>query len=187
MKYISLDLETTGLVKDPNNILQLSMVVEDTTKLMPLRELPHLTAFVDQGTFTGSAFALQMNAWILKEIANANKGIDTKYPVVQPLALWDSVHDFINEHFGRRNALVAGKNVASFDLQFFPENVRARFKHRVIDPGPMFINWKIDDSPPDLATIKKRCGLDPGVSHDAYEDALDVIQVLRTQYMYEGA
>ena len=180
MKYVSLDLETTCLEPDPHNILMVSMVVEDTNDNKPLEELPHLTFFVKNGTLiTGSSFALNMNSWILKILAE-NKG---PYPIYGKYTWPGAVLQFLNIHFGSSKVVAVGKNVAGFDLQFLPIGVKDRFHHRVIDPGSMFIDWNVDEVPPDMNICKCRAGIAGEVTHNAYEDALDVIKLLRTKYV----
>ena len=81
---------------------------------------------------------------------------------------------------------VAGKNFASFDKIFLERLPRwkqvVRIRQRIIDPSVMFTNWNDDNSLPSLFECKKRAKIDGIVTHDALEDAWDVIQLLRTQY-----
>lgn len=182
MKYVSLDLETTCLVPDPHHILMVSMVVEDTKNIKPLEELPHLTFFVDNGTLiTGSPFALQMNAWILKLLADKHK--PALYPIYDRHIWPGVVLQFLNTHFGSSKVVAAGKNVAGFDLQFLPMEIKDRFVHRVLDPANMFVDWETDEVPPDMKLCMERAKIVGEVSHSAYYDALDVIRLLRTQYV----
>jgi hypothetical protein len=44
------------------------------------------------------------------------------------------------------------------------------------------MDWEIDSEVPGLELCKKRAGLEAVVSHDAREDALDVINLLRRRY-----
>ena len=84
---------------------------------------------------------------------------------------------------------VAGKNFAGFDNRFI-ENLKKeygmtgslRFKSRVADPGTLYVNWFEDDALPGLLDCKKRADVKGEVTHDALEDAWDVIQVLRKKY-----
>lgn len=179
MKYISLDLETTGTNPDRDQILQISMVLEDTSKPeVAVEELPHFTAFLKHERIEGSAYALGMNGWILDIISGRSKEIP-KYPV---LDLWiEEALAFIDLHFGKENASIAGKNVGTFDLQFLPWIIRKRIKYRVMDVGPLFTDFANDKWIPDLTTCKKRAGIDTPVAHDAREDALDVIRLIRSK------
>lgn len=80
----------------------------------------------------------------------------------------------------------AGKNFATFDLKFLERLPRwkqvFKVRQRIIDPSVLFTNWGEDDSLPSLSTCKKRAGMEEHVSHDAVEDARDVIRLLRKSY-----
>lgn len=183
MKYISLDLETTCIdPKHPGNILMISMIVEDSNNPLPLEQLPHFTAFIRQETIEGSAYALAMNHWIL-DIISGRKENNTKYPIYDGSSWIGPAQEFLSQHFvaGAGKIPVAGKNVATFDIQFMPKGIKDRFSYKVIDPTSMFIDWDADKLP-GLETLKKKLGLGDFVAHDAYEDAIDVIRVLRTTY-----
>ena len=47
----------------------------------------------------------------------------------------------------------------------------------------LFVNWINDRQLPNLSDCKKRANLNGVVSHDAIDDAWDVIQLLRTEYV----
>jgi len=189
MKYVALDLETTGLDPKEDQILQISMVVEDTNNIKPLLELPHWTAYIQHERYSGNSYALAMNYWIL-DILSGRQTCDNDYPII-PMAYFEfdcgfrgpTANEFLTEHFGDERITVAGKNVAGFDLPFLPLNLRRRFRHRVLDPGTLFVDFKEDKCVPDLNNCLLRSG-DPlgNVAHDAREDALAVIQALRTKY-----
>ena len=183
MKYVSLDLETTSLDPSPSHILMVSMVVEDTKNILPLEQLPHFTCFVrPDGPIVGAPMALWMNGWILKLLAE--KEPKAPFPIYNENDWWILANDFITHHFGYGvKTVAAGKNVAGFDLKFLPERVKERFHHRVIDPGSMFLDWALDEVPPDSKLCKERAGLEGIVTHNAYEDAIDIIRILRTRYV----
>ena len=81
---------------------------------------------------------------------------------------------------------VAGKNFASFDKHFLERLPRwkqvIRIRQRIIDPSVIFTNWTDDKAIPSLYECKQRAKIEGLVTHDALEDAWDVIQLLRTQY-----
>jgi oligoribonuclease (3'-5' exoribonuclease) len=81
---------------------------------------------------------------------------------------------------------VAGKNFASFDKHFLERLPRwqqvIRIRQRIIDPSVIFTNWTDDKAIPSLYECKQRAKIEGIVTHDALEDAWDVIQLLRTQY-----
>ena len=81
---------------------------------------------------------------------------------------------------------VAGKNFHSGDQTYIERLPRwkqiFRIRHRHIDPSVLFADWKNDESMPGLGKCKERAKVDGIVTHDALEDAWDVVQLLRTQY-----
>jgi hypothetical protein len=81
---------------------------------------------------------------------------------------------------------VAGKNFGMFDFKFIQKlkdvDKFIRFKSRVLDPAILCVDWKEDRELPSLNECKRRKGIEGEVSHDAIEDAWDVIQVLRGSY-----
>lgn len=81
---------------------------------------------------------------------------------------------------------VAGKNFGTFDKLFLQElpwwQKLIRTRQRVIDPAILMVDWKNDTSLPNLTTCKERAGVSGIVTHNALEDAWDVIEVLRKFY-----
>jgi len=184
MKYATLDLETTGVVeKSPKHILQVSIVVEDPKNLMPLNELPHFTCYVRQKKVEGEAYALAMNSKILGYISGYNKETPP-YPIYDEGEWIKHAMAFLALHFPNQEGKIfcAGKNVGTFDFLFLPETLRKQFSFRVIDPAMQFTDLLNDEKVANLETCKQRAGLEPVVSHDARQDNLDVIAVLRTRY-----
>jgi oligoribonuclease (3'-5' exoribonuclease) len=186
MKYVSLDLETTCLdPKQSDRILQVSMIVEDTENIKPLDKLPHFTCFVAPKTITGDAYALGMNGWILDIISGRAKGNHPIYKGDDWIAAAGKFlyQNFKNEfHSGKFKIPVAGKNVASFDLQFLPSELSSLFHYKTIDPTSVFWEPNKDGKLLGLYEIKEKLGIKGEVTHDAYDDALDVIKTLRKKY-----
>lgn len=184
--YLSTDIETTGLDPESNQILQVSMVWDDL--VTPIEELKHLTFYIDNGDhIVGNLFALNLNQPILKAILDSRNQKPTKYAVLKHRAAEIAMVSFLDElreETKQKSLFVAGKNAAGFDLPFlkvhFPV-VSSYFKHRVLDPGSMYA-WLDEDTPvPDLNRINKFIG-NSEVSHDALDDARDVIKAIR--YLY---
>ena len=178
--YVSIDLETTGL--DPENcqILQVGLVIDDWTT--PIEDLPTFEIFVQHDRIHGEPFALQMNAAILKELANPSENKFHCKPnrVEDAIAEW-----FASLHWGiePKKIMAAGKNFASFDLQFLKQlpdfGQRLRFHHRSYDPAMCFMDWDNDALLPPMSDCMKRAGLEGVVAHTAVEDALVVVKLLR--------
>ena len=81
---------------------------------------------------------------------------------------------------------VAGKNFGTFDKLFLQElpwwQKLIRTRQRVLDPAILMVDWKNDKSLPNLTQCKERAGVTGIVTHNALEDAWDVIEVLRKFY-----
>lgn len=183
MRYCSLDLETTSLTPHPEHVLMLSAVIEDTARASgtAVERLEHFTRFVrPPEPMRGDAYALAMNGWILDIISGRDVAKNARgHAVVSTSELWEEFSAWLSERFGEGNrVVVAGKNVAGFDLQFFPPEIKRRFHNRALDPGSMFVDWSAS-APPSLGDLLARFGASDAVAHDAYDDAMDVIRVIR--------
>lgn len=202
MKYLSLDLETSSLVRNPDNIITASFVLEDSDNIQPVEHLPALNIlFTKLEGMSMQAVALAMNQRYLVAMALSDgmkpdylatllghdlvekaKGILNRYDTVDCWHDFDvKLRSFLDAH-GLKKPILAGKNVGTFDLQFFYPNVQDLFDYRVIDAGARLLDFKKDKKIPSLATCLNRAGFGANVAHDSYEDALDVIRVLRTTY-----
>lgn len=80
----------------------------------------------------------------------------------------------------------AGKNFANFDNKFLERLPRwkqvLKARGRTIDPAILFVDWKNDEAIPGLSLCKERAKMDPHVTHNAIDDAMDIVKLLRTQY-----
>lgn len=225
MKYISIDVETTGLEKDRHQILSIGAILEDTTKKLPFEEIPKFHAAILHNEISGSTYAINMNRKIIEAIAHyqSAEDQDKKNDLVRMTGMQFYQEDKVVEGFfhwlcdnemymqdpimngqmvimGDNGKMypaltskmkpvslnVAGKNFASFDKHFLERLPRwqqvIRIRQRMIDPSVIFTDWSEDSTLPNLQTCKQRANIDGIVTHDALEDAWDVIQLLRTQY-----
>lgn len=183
MKYISLDTETTGLNPQTCHVIEIGAYVEDTDVLKPRNELPEFHLYIYRDVYIGEPYALAMNAHIFTKILELRKAGSPK--VVGPHLVADIFSSWVYANFGDKRPTVAGKNAAGFDLPFLSQFIgwsRIKFHHRVIDPGMMYFDPHTDDVPPDLKLCKQRAKLSEVVSHEALDDAWDVIQLVREKY-----
>ncbi len=197
MKYVSIDIETTGLSPEKCQILQIGAIIEDTSNPLPYEDLPKFNCIVEHPEYSGQPTALNMNSWIfdiLSKMENLNKEDRLNYRkehniipiglVTRSFQMWlmdnGLIPDFINEPV---KITVAGKNFASFDLQFLKQlpswGSSVQVRQRIIDPAVMVIDWNTDQTLPNLNTCLSRLDLPGEVSHDALADAWDVIRVMR--------
>ena len=133
MKYVSIDIETTGLDPETCQTIQIGAVIEDTNNLLPIEDLPRFKCLVEHPQYTGSPFALVMNRDILEqlgELERANKEeraeIRKQYNILpeglvaKSLGLWLLANGLGDPESktGQIRITVAGKNFATFDKLF---------------------------------------------------------------------
>ena len=97
MKYVSIDLETTGLYpKKGHQILTLSGILEDTNKRLSFEGSPKLNIYILRDSMVGSPFALSMNSEIISSISKY-QGIKTKEDKIEFSELMNAI--FLEERF----------------------------------------------------------------------------------------
>lgn len=184
MKFISIDCETTGLNPETCEILSLAAVLEDTNNTdVPVDNLPHVHFIFKKDFIKGEPYALNMNKNIIEII---KEGTDKRLISIANFEKFFT--EFLEKNdIDIKKIKVAGKNFSSFDRLFidnmdYGHSHDFKFHHRVLDVGPLFVDFKNDVWLPDLSSCMRRAGVEGVVTHDAYEDAKDVIKVLRTKY-----
>jgi oligoribonuclease len=223
MRYISIDIETTGLNPETCQILSIGAIIEDTLNQLPFDELPKFHGVIKREHVSGSLFALNMNRDLIETIVQYStaQDQDEKNDIVHMTRMQFYHEDEIVEAFyeflfingivdnadftgphklGRSGKTVpalssrmkpvtitcAGKNFATFDKLFLERLPRwkqaIRIKQRVLDPAILYVDWKEDTEVPNLNICKERAGIQGLVTHNALEDAWDVIEVLRKKY-----
>lgn len=182
MRYMSIDIETTGLDPEVDQILEVAAVVDDLDDPRPLVDLPRLRFFVKQDrlSITPETLKLHLNGTLLKEYAETQYVIEANRIKNKLWELWTE-YSFIPMHYMLKNPIVAaGKGFASFDRDFL-KRVGCKFHHRVLDPTSYYVHSS-DKVPPDMKTCLKRADLPARETHRALDDALDVVRLLRTMY-----
>ena len=189
MHYVSIDLETTGTKPGRHQIIEFGAVIENTNKNTRIEDLPRFKRIIKHPEYTGQAFAFNLNARIFQELVQPTGATQ----VCQPEELAEEFKSFlVNNGFdpdekGYIRLVAAGKNFGNFDLQFLNRlpNWRdhIRVSNMILDPAMYYINFATDTILPSLEECKKRAGLEETtVTHDALDDALDVVRLLRFQY-----
>lgn len=215
MVYTSIDIETTGLDHEKNQVLSIGAIIEDTEKKLPYEECPKFNAIVLQRELIGSPRAITMNKEIIslmgdylegtdevRNVLNNNSGYKfyEEEEVIKEFYLWlyknglaqHELYDLgrggitINGATKPITLNVAGKNFGTFDKLFLQQlpwwQKLIKTRQRVLDPAILCVDWKNDESLPNLTQCKNRMGIEGIVTHNALEDAWDVIELLRKFY-----
>jgi oligoribonuclease len=224
MRYVSIDIETTGLDPEKCDVLSIGAVIEDTNNPLPLDQLPSFHVAIKRENISGSLFAINMNKELIETIVyyQTAQDQDEKNDLVQMTGM-----KFLNEdevaiefyYFLYKNGLmndkgnnrnythhpiygevpsmnqktipsdhinVAGKNFGTFDKIFLERLPRwkqlIKMRNRILDPAILFVDWNSDEALPGLNLCKERSKIEGEVTHNALEDAMDVVSVLRTKY-----
>ncbi|MBD2766908.1 hypothetical protein IC235_03255 [Hymenobacter sp. BT664] len=189
MRYVSLDLETSGPAPQRHQVLELAAVIEDSRHPRPLAELPAFRRLVRHPEYVGTAGALALNARLLVELARKTPNPE----LCTPTELLLQLREFLLAHGFRPDAkdcvvvTMAGKNIASYDLGFLKElpgwGTLVRADPAMLDPAAFYLNWHKDARLPNMSICKARARFDDcAVAHEALADALDVIRLLRPFY-----
>jgi len=205
--YVSVDCESTGICIDNVDILQIGAVIDtipydlDPNKLQDIDELPTYLAYFlpPNGIFKGESQGLAMNAKILQFIADKNKIIKedpSKADLfVHPQKfgnrfkkwLLENSNDELRYEKDKVYTLVAGKNFDKYDRQLLSAKTdidkHIVFRGAAIDPGILMLQPGMRKIP-SLYECKEYANIESVVTHDALDDAFDVIECLRWHYIY---
>ncbi|TXT66065.1 MAG: hypothetical protein BAJALOKI3v1_50065 [Promethearchaeota archaeon] len=187
MKYLSIDIETTGLDIQNHQILSYAFVLEDTNKNIDIEDLPYVYGLVMHKEIRGDLYAIDMNIQLIRRILTCSHIEESvsKGPfscIVRPDNIRETMIEQLKTLFDGHlpeAITIAGKNVQSFDLPFI-RNVYPDFPahRRVIDPGSMYLETN-DEQVPNLQECMKRAKIKGEVSHTALADARVVVQLIR--------
>jgi hypothetical protein len=211
MIYVSIDIETSGLDHTKHSVLSIGAIIEDTEKKLPFLECPRFNAIVLQNEIVGSPRAIAMNKEIISLTGDYLEGTDevrellnnkSEYQFLEKEDVAKAFYSFLwSNGFstmtpplepvidGRTKPItinVAGKNFGTFDKLFLQElpwwQKLIRTRQRVLDPAILCVDWKNDTSLPSLTQCKEKLGIEGIVTHNALDDAWDVIEILRRFY-----
>lgn len=180
MRFLSLDLETTGLNADRCQIIEIGAVY--VSEAFSPKNWPRFSALIKREVYKGEPFALAMHQdrWYQlatgEEINESSNITEVSYKTLvmsESTALYTFKSWFERVHNSKRNCTLAGKNIGRFDCRFlervkeFPLN---RFHHRVLDPGNLYL-LPSDDEIPSTQMCINRAGFKFAGSHKAMEDS----------------
>lgn len=206
-RYISIDLETSGLDPEKNQILEFGAILEDTENQLNFEEIPKFSCIIERKEIAGQPIALNMNARIINILSSLwmtkkeeRDAIRKEFNIIKEDELVSNFLNWLAPYFAtKENSCedlqlysynfvlnIAGKNYASFDGKFLEKvpgwKELVKYRHRIIDPSILYVDWGKDESLPSLDECLKRAEIKKTVTHTAIEDAWDVIQVLRKKY-----
>lgn len=203
MIYYSIDIETTGLDKEKHSILSIGAIMEDTTTKLPYEKCPKFNAIIvpTSDNICGGITGLLMNVELLKIIEKYknleynhrnNFQNECGFNFYTEHTIAKAFYDFVVktcplEEVKKQIIInVAGKNFGVFDKLFLEKLPKftdyIRFRQRIIDPSVLYCDFMSDTSLPNLTKCKERANIDGIVTHNALEDAWDVIELLRKKY-----
>lgn len=174
MKYFVIDIETTGLDRDKDQILEFAAIYDDGTTTIDA--CPTFTRVIKRERVKGSPYAMAMNQDLLRLIAQNPPPVNWCYE-------WELGRQF--DKWAREQQPVGplicgGQNFASFDLPFL-RRLRSAFpeiSHRTIEAN-MFYLRPDDISIPDTAECYRRATMSHPVSHRALADAIGSAILIR--------
>lgn len=186
MKICSIDLETTGLNPDIHDIVEFSLVIDDYAKWQPCDSLPFFQCYVEkEGSYVGDPMALSMHSKIFHKLATKSGNIVSLRNLMYKLRNFLTAHGFEPDKNDQIEIFVAGKNFAMFDLPFLQKHISdwagIKINRRIIDVGSMYLD-PFKETVPNLQQCLTAAKLHEEVSHSAYEDALQVLKLIRNKH-----
>lgn len=197
MRFVSIDIETTGLDPETCQVLEIGAVIED--ERLALIELPTFRYRILRDSYMGEPYALSMHKDLLRDLATMPRnnglgdfsgellgrdwyGFECEFP--RKFAEWLRSWGVDPTKF-----VAAGKNFANFDAPFLKKIKGTEpivWHHRILDPGSMYVRPD-DEFLPDTTECCRRAGIDstdiPGDEHTAIHDALVVIALIRNHWV----
>lgn len=184
MKWLSLDVETSGLNCIVNQILEIAVVIDDTSYPQNIiKNLPHYHRVIKHDWITWDEDACRINRRYVHALLNGD--LKSLGQVISPHELVDDLrHWLVEKGLNPKNLTCGGKNFATFDWGFLKQlwnyDDMLYIHKRVIDPA-IFFHDKKDNKLPDTKTCISRCDfldLDEE-NHHPVEDAERVIVLVR--------
>lgn len=176
MRYVSIDIETTGSDHNIHSILEFAAVIEDTEKDISVEELPHINFSFHDDNFVWDTdtilFHIKNDYFPHLEKLLKECGAGYSY-------LRSEFNDFIRENKLEYPIFAAGKNFEHFDRKFIEKIWPGfAFHSRTLDPSILYL-LSTDTVVPNMKTCMERAGIKGEQTHRALDDARLVISLIR--------
>lgn len=182
MIVYSIDIETTGLDPEKNQVLEIGVARGEIYDDSPLNTWH---CYVDHDELCANPFALNMNRDLLQEMHEARQADPSR--LVSPDRVFPLFLEWIISMCepNPTKLIVCGRNFNGFDRQFLKRlGFVGLFRHRVVDPTVLYMR-RGDEYPPSLEEAAKRAGLPPKEDHRAVPDAIQSIACVRSYFANE--
>src|SRR5262245_564915 len=191
MRYIALDIETTGL--DPMNcgILEIGAIIDDSNpevfRKTSIKNLPRFHAYIWNDLLNFEIIALKMNWELLDRIL-----FNHEITFIRPEEVTDKFVDWlIQNDMNHSKITFAGKNFGAFDKRFLEYQIpgwtkKVQHHSGSFDPGEYMFKPREDNEKPNLYECAARLGLEVSRKHNALEDCEIVIACLRWAWKEHG-
>jgi oligoribonuclease (3'-5' exoribonuclease) len=175
--YLAIDIETSGLSPERNQILEIGAVLNVLDK--PIMECPTFYATVWHETIVGSLYALKLNASLIARLADG----EGKSPGDVGTGFRSWLHN-LRAAFNIEQFHLLGKNVGSFDKPFLEASLPywpfEWFSYRCLEVGSMYATP--EGIPSQSVLARTLTGCFPGEEHNALYDARVSLALARDKW-----
>lgn len=199
MRYLSLDLETSGTNDSVHQVLEIGAVVENTEFDWDMDELPSFHCYVEHDVYHVDSYCLGLHTetGIFGKLSERGGGKADN--VLNEAEAMKQLHQFVVTHFdlvtesGERGSVsVCGHNFTVFDHRFLRSVLDRGYEGshteiwdanriRPFDPCDFYMRAS-DNGPPSVTTAMKRAGIGGKVQHTAVDDAKLMVELTRRHF-----
>jgi DNA polymerase III epsilon subunit-like protein len=194
MRYVSIDLETTGTNPSVHDIIEFAAVIDDIGSNKPIEKLPTFHRFIKkESSYVCEAKAVIINQRVFEKLAsNDDDEIITIEDLMYAFGNFLHSNGLTQNKYGTTIINVAGKNFGTFDYQFLKNKIpdgqwnNISMRHRFIDPSILYFEPG-DIALPDILKCTERMEQETGEKivwshHSALDDALQIVRLMRHRF-----
>lgn len=182
MKYISIDIKTTGANPETCQIIEFSAVLDDLSKKWNIKDMPKVCFCIYHNSIHGELDYLISNKNILEKIKNTKSKDRITIEMLPKLFIdWAYANGF---SFNEKITL-AGNGLGS-DAFLFLRKIKSwnfeLFNKKILDPSVFWLNPETDKEIPNLDLCLNRIKVKDNISSDTLENACSIVFATRTWY-----